>query len=309
MLQPIAASAAQATTRSDTPSGSDGSAAYADDWRGDAGSVARPAATAPVTPPPANDRDLTARAKQDALLSADVYNDVASPPPGFHVAGEAELAGLGLTPQMLEQPGVSSFRARVYAAGEGDDARYVVAFRGSATGEDWKNNVQQGLGLDAPSYAKALQIGRQIARLDADVTFTGHSLGGGLASAASIASGREADTFNAAGLSENTIGDARTIATANDRGGAAVQAYHVPGEVLTSVQNGGDRMIGGLLGDLVGGPLGGLAGGIVADAPPAYGTAHTLPDVRPEGKSFLDSINPLDRHGIDWVLAGAAALR
>jgi hypothetical protein len=39
---------------------------------------------------------------------------------------------------------------------------------------------------------------------------TGHSLGGGLASAATIVTGFTANTFNAAGLSSTTINDANT---------------------------------------------------------------------------------------------------
>ena len=289
MIQSINLAAAVPQTTGQDSSGAGSAAAYAADWRGSSGQapLLRGEATARL-PAPANDSDLVARAKEDALLSADVYRDVASLPPGFHVAGDTELAELNLTPEMLEQPGVSSFRARVYVTGSGDGTRYVIAFRGSQTGEDWKNNLEQGVGLDAPSYAKALRIGREIARSGADVTFTGHSLGGGLASAASIASGREADTFNAA---------------------AAVQAYHVRGEILTVLQNGGDRAAGAILGGMLGGIPGGVVGAIGTDAPAAFGTSHTLPDVRPDGKSFLDGLNPVDRHGIDWVLAGTAALR
>ena len=291
-------------------SGATEAAAYAADWR--AGSERAPALraeTSTALPAAANDTDLIARAKQDGLLSADVYKDTPNPPPGFHVASQAELTDLNLTAEMLERPGASSFRARVYVTGSGEAVRYVIAFRGSQTGEDWRNNLEQGVGLDAPSYAKALRIGREIARSGADVTFTGHSLGGGLASAASIASGREADTFNAAGLSSHTIAEARAVASANSRGAAAVQAYHVPGEILTMVQNGGDRAAGAIIGGILAGIPGGIAGAIGANAPPAYGTSHALPDVRPEGKSFLDGLNPVDRHKIDSVLAGVAALR
>lgn len=255
----------------------------------------------------ANDVSLTDRAQTNALLADDVYRAEPTPPEGYRVASAEELDKLGITPEMLEQPG-SSFRARVYATDEGGETQYVVSFRGSQTGEDWRNNAEQALGLNSESYAKALEIGRSIARSDESVTFTGHSLGGGLASAAAIASGREADTFNASGLSQNTIDSARGIAAANDRGISTVQAYNVPGEVLTLIQEGGDRVIGGILGGILGGGIGGIGGALAADAPEAYGNRHTLPDVTPEGKGFFDGLNPIDRHGMDWVLAGTAAL-
>lgn len=243
----------------------------------------------------ANDGLTPDHVRTNAALSADVYRAEPTPPAGYRVASAADLDRLGVSPEMLEQPG-SSFRARVYVSGDS----YVVAFRGSQTGEDWKNNVQQALGLNSESYAKALEIGKAIARVDADVSFTGHSLGGGLASAAAVASGREAVTFNASGLSDRTIAGARSIASANGRGAASVHAFYVPGDALHLIQEGGDRAIGFT--------LGGIAGGALADAPEAYGTQHALPDVRPADRNWFEGLNPIDRHGIDWVVAGAGAL-
>ena len=40
---------------------------------------------------------------------------------------------------------------------------------------------------------------------DKQLTFTGHSLGGGLATAAALATGKDAIVFDAAGLSQGTI--------------------------------------------------------------------------------------------------------
>lgn len=275
---------------------------YVGNWR--AGPAAAPAAAPPAAARPAAD---PARTQEAALLAADVYNDTPNPPAGFRVAGQGDLDRLGLTPDMLERPGESSFRARVYVTGEGDSTRYVVSFRGTQTGEDWRNNGGQALGFNSPSYAKALAIGQRLARSDADVSLTGHSLGGGLASAAAVASGSAATTFNAAGLAPATIARAEGIARANGRGAADVTAWSVRGEVLTSLQNGGDRAIGGALGTLLG-PLGGIGGAAITDAPEAYGSRHVLPDARPEGAGFWDGLNPVARHGMDWVLAGVAAM-
>jgi hypothetical protein len=256
----------------------------------------------------ANDAPNLDQVHTNALLAKDVYNDVPSPPSGYRAANDADLAKLGLTQEMLEQPGESSFRARVYVSGEAGQEKYTVVFRGSQSGDDWKSNAQQGIGLDSTHYANALEIGKKLARTDADVTLVGHSLGGGLAAEAAIASGRPADTFNAAGLHQNTIDKAQAIAEAAGRGTSSINNYRVPGEILTSVQEGGDRAIGAGLGSLItGGVGGGIVGGAVADLPEAYGAQHDLPNVQPEGKHWWDSINPLDRHGMDWVLAGTAA--
>jgi Protein of unknown function (DUF2974) len=229
-----------------------------------------------------------------ALLSADVYRDTSSPPAGYRVASAADLGALGLNPADLTST-QSGFRARVYVTGAGKDAHYVVAFRGSATANDWRSNLQQGFGLTPDNYRKALAIGSKLALADkANITITGHSLGGGLASAAAIASGRNATTFNSAGLSDSNIRQARAI---YDAAGARTQenvtAYYVRGEILSTLQDGGDRVIGGI--------LGGLLGASTLDAPEAYGTRIGLKSVRPEGVKWYQD-NPAARHGMDWVL-------
>ena len=62
-----------------------------------------------------------------------------------------------------------------------------VAFRGTDMGKggaealkDWKNNIQQGVGLPTEKYLAAARIGEAF-KDDPGVAFTGHSLGGGLA--------------------------------------------------------------------------------------------------------------------------------
>ena len=230
-----------------------------------------------------------------ALLAADVYNDAPSPPAGFRVASDIDLGRIGLKPQDLASS-QSAFRARVYVKGTDESAEYVVAFRGSTSSTDWQANLRQGVGLSSDHYARALIIGRALARnSQASVTITGHSLGGGLASAAAIASGRDATTFNAAGLSNATITRANAIRSAAGIGRAAqVQAFYVRGEVLSAIQDGGDRVIGAI--------FGGVTGATIADAPAAYGTRHALTPVRPAAQPWY-SDNPVAKHGIDWVLS------
>lgn len=234
-----------------------------------------------------------------AQLAGDVYNDIATPPPGYRVASDADLAQLGLSKQDLTSP-QSAFRARVYASGEGASTHYVVSFRGTTDGSDWKANAQQAVGLPSDQYAHALLIAKALARNpDADVTLTGHSLGGGLASAAALASGRDAATFNAAGLSEATIRQADGIRNGAGIGRASqISAFYVRGEILSAVQDGGDRVLGAI--------FGGIPGAILADAPEAYGTRMPLDAVQPDGQHWYQD-NPVARHGMDWVLSSMRA--
>lgn len=295
MLDPVRATCLETVSMPLSP-GRPAESRYAADWS--APTVSTPVAQSVLAAPHAEPTPDEVR--EAALLSSDVYSDAAAPPPGFRVATEADLGALNLMPEMLERPG-SSFRARVYATEEGGRTRYVVAFRGSASGEDWRNNFEQGFGLGSESYAKALLIGERLARSDAQVSMTGHSLGGGLASAAGLASGRDTITFNAAGLHDSTIGRARETANAAGQADPHVTAYRVRGEILTFVQEGGDRGLGAI--------LFGVPGALLVDSPEAYGVHRDLPLVVPEGKNWFESHNRIDRHMMDWVLAGTGALR
>lgn len=119
-------------------------------------------------------------------------------------------------PKELLEPDGETFRARVYKRRKADGSdEFVVSFRGTQTGSDWLSNVQQGSGFETPHYNNAIKIAEKIRLADwraqargekpAAVSFTGHSLGGGMASAAAYVSGYGASTYNAAGLNMHTV--------------------------------------------------------------------------------------------------------
>ena len=253
---------------------------------------------------------IAAAARNDALMAQDVgrnQSDAAKLPEGTRLAGAADLERLGLTdPAMLES---GNFRARVYVTGTGEATHYTVAFRGTRfeVMDDWKINAGQALGQPTENYTKALAIGRALADLpEFSISMTGHSMGGGLASAAAIAAGRDANTFNAAGLHANTIAAAQAInAGGQTHRAAQVQAFYVRGEVLSALQDGGDRMAGALLGQAIGGPEGSLIGAALVDAPEAYGTRHAIGNDRPAGRDWKEELpawRSIKRHDMDYVL-------
>lgn len=114
-------------------------------------------------------------------------------------------------------PGFKAVLYQDYAAVA--DNTFILAFGGTddtldallhRQGYDWLENIAQGTGYESFQYQHAMTVARAVdqALLDmpaATLTTTGHSLGGGLASAASVASGATGITFNAAGLHPNTI--------------------------------------------------------------------------------------------------------
>ena len=82
---------------------------------------------------------------------------------------------------------------------------YAYAFAGTNSIEDGLEDIAQLAGT-APQYGSAIDNARALSNelADSELTFVGHSLGGGEAAAASMATGRKAITFNRASVSRMT---------------------------------------------------------------------------------------------------------
>ena len=245
----------------------------------------------PKTQQAANRFEKNNQAIEKANLSENVYDKDKEPPVGWSKATDADLAKMGLKPKDL-QLNDSDFRAQVYVPDKevfGNDMKPTLAFKGTSTMEDWKNNGLQAMDMESPYYRKAVQLGDKLAGSSVPVEITGHSLGGGMASAASVASGKAATTFNAAGLHPNTVG--RYGGTPQS---SPVQAYRVAGEVLTGAQEPGLKTYGAAA--ALGG-TGGVSAVAALDAmtPKAVGVPHELP---------ATAIDPVRRHFMRDVIAG-----
>lgn len=181
------------------------------------------------------------RLRNDGAAAAAAYNppgDKTGLPPGYDEATPQQLREMNLSPAMLEHPKDESgnptdFRARVFV--NNTTGERIVAFKGTSSGSDWGQNLRQGAGMDSYYYAQAQRIGGRIAASPqaANTHFTGHSLGGGLATAAARNSGLSAATFNAASLNRSTVPQPNT----NGR----IDAVSVRGDPLTAAN---ERMIG-----------------------------------------------------------------
>lgn len=240
---------------------------------------------------------------EKAQLASNVYTPEAGSPEGWkNISNDKDaLAKYGLKPSDLETRG-SEFRAQMYEPDDrvfGTDMKPVVAFKGTTptSGEDWNNNVRQGLNMESPYYQKAVKIGNRLDEMGSDVEITGHSLGGGMASAASRASGVPATTFNAAGLNPATVARYGGIPQESN-----ITAYQVDGEVLTGLQEQGLKgtLAAAGAGFLAGGPLGAVLGGL-AKIGLSAGMDDAVGDRRPLPSS---GGNPVARHGMDQVISG-----
>jgi hypothetical protein len=103
-----------------------------------------------------------------------------------------------------EYPGSDGFSATVFRNPETNEV--VVSYRGTNPDEmnDFREDSLNAANLPTSQSRQAIELAQQINSdprfAGADISYAGHSLGGALASAASIATGNPATTFNAAGV-------------------------------------------------------------------------------------------------------------
>lgn len=120
----------------------------------------------------------------------------------------------------------SGLRGSLFRRGD----EYAFAFSGTnfTSWNDWKNNFQQAFGFNSLQYNQAVAIAKYLDNYfgDCELTFIGHSLGGGLASAASRATGRDAITFNAAALNKRYNGGMNSN----------IKAFITNGDILNNAQ-------------------------------------------------------------------------
>ena len=177
----------------------------------------------------------------------------------------------------------------------------TLVFKGTTVLEDWLNNLQQGIDVEADYYRRAVKLGfKALKTSNKPIVVVGHSLGGGLAAACATASGKNCWTFNAAGLHPDTL--AKYGATPQ---ATAIEAYRHEGEVLTALQEPhwavryASVLVPPLAGLWAGGPMGVFAGMVLAkkltELPSAPGTKHEIPCIK-------EQWNGIDRHGMGNTL-------
>lgn len=110
----------------------------------------------------------------------------------------------------VDDPYPKGFTAALYRDYAAGPNNYLISYAGTNDFNDWINNASQAIVEGAPQYTSAMVIAFNLKKHSKEyrinqLTVTGHSLGGGLASAASVWAGVKAYTFNASGLNRKTI--------------------------------------------------------------------------------------------------------
>jgi len=169
-------------------------------------------------------------------------------PPGWHEVRPAELRKLGIDPTIFEDKR-TGFHATLF---RDDNGRYVLSYDGTYFGDPEGDVTSDVLGAagTSPQVRQAIVAATSVKQrlmangvADGNFSLTGHSLGGELASAGSIATGSRATTFNAAGLSYTSTTLARESAiqngffTSDVDARARVENYRFSKDPLTSIQS------------------------------------------------------------------------
>ena len=174
-------------------------------------------------------------------LQAAGWNRLEPSADGTHLV-DAQGNQIPISPDALHDA-QTGFDAAIY---QNADGQYVVAYRGTdnwglGAGGDSRANGGQGLGMETAQYSQAMELANIAVDTfgDGNVAITGHSLGGGLASAAMLATDVPGVTFNSSGLSNNTLaglGFNPNAARGEIADSGQIRRYVVDGDPLTLAQ-------------------------------------------------------------------------
>lgn len=115
---------------------------------------------------------------------------------------------------------------------------------------DWgENNALQAIGVVGKQFQMAKEIGDLINEVpglrDANINFTGHSLGGGLASIAGLVTGKPTYTFNSEGVSTKMLENFGLLNKVSN-GENQITAYHTSNDPLTIAQKTAQEKMAGI---------------------------------------------------------------
>ncbi|HIO97113.1 MAG TPA: DUF2974 domain-containing protein, partial [Leucothrix sp.] len=246
-------------------------------------------------------------AKQMARLSADSYrsdipSNLASLPTGISRLDPNNLPlNLGIKKEDLMDEN-SGFYAAVYQTNKDNHTQYIVAFRGTEDGTDWKTNAKSAVMMTKQSKM-ASEVIKKITGGKNNVSVTGHSLGGGLSNYVAVKYDIPSTTFNAKGSTIPELLDTGDIL--GFKAARLIQNYQVKGEILTGLQEEVPLMF------QAAGPKVKIPA-IRPDGEEGNMLTETMAEVALSSVPFIgtelakkhDISGPIDRHGMDYVERG-----
>ncbi|EEX17675.1 DUF4280 domain-containing protein [Prevotella veroralis] len=149
--------------------------------------------------------------EQQAMLKSEKLD-------GYKPLNDEDMRKLDIKGSDLKDPS-TGFKADIYKDKNGD---YVLVYRGTYSDpdhpendlvHDWSkewtdDNMRQGLGMGSEQYKKSIKLAEKVKqgseKQGKQMTIAGHSLGGGLATAAGAATGSKTYAFCPAGVHPNT---------------------------------------------------------------------------------------------------------
>ena len=211
--------------------------------------------------PPGKQRDVLAHAErfernnlavERARLANDTYNvGQGDPPEGWERVSGEDLKKLGMTKRFFPQMG-KGFRPSEYKDGYYpelykskadvfDEEHYVLSFRGTQGLNDGAADLIQALGGETDQYTRAIKTAQKLKSLLGNrLDIPGHSMGGGMATAAGIVAGKKVYAIDPAGVHPATM---ERFGKEYNRDSAKlhVQNYVAEGEILDTVQHPGSQ--------------------------------------------------------------------
>ena len=186
------------------------------------------------------------KAVERARLSQHVYSigpdgkPTTPPPPGWKLLSDEEAKRrYGVKPDQLRYDD-SGYKAGIYESDFEKPRKVVIAYAGTEDKPDAITDAMQGAGRQTDQYDRAMDLSKTVSRRAGanNVEVTGHSLGGGLASAGAATTGAHGTTINPAGLHRKTplrVNGVNQDAVDQRRGN--VDAYRSTSDPLNNTQN------------------------------------------------------------------------
>ncbi|PHM73641.1 phospholipase [Xenorhabdus kozodoii] len=135
------------------------------------------------------------------LLTRDVYRQSSLGIGDYERLSDEDLLKVGIDPDTLNDYS-TGFQAGVYH----NKGLYIVSFTGSNELKDFMVSIRQGLGYNEKQYNQAVDLAHKaLGVFGENVVFTGHSLGGGLATVAALTTGKPAVIYNSVSVSDATL--------------------------------------------------------------------------------------------------------